>query len=113
MVIDDAKRATAIGPALGRLLDITRDAGLPALIVGRHGIGKSEYLERWATDRGMRPFVLDLSLLEATDLTGIPFVAEGITRFAPITSSSTTCRRRRISPRPRLATPSRGRSRVR
>ena len=35
-------KPTPIGAPLGRLLDITRDAGLPALLVGRHGIGKSE-----------------------------------------------------------------------
>lgn len=76
-------KPTPIGPPLGRLLDITREAALPALLVGRHGIGKSEYLESWARARGMRSYVLDLSLLEATDLTGIPYVEAGVTRFAP------------------------------
>jgi MoxR-like ATPase len=81
---DDARaKPVPIGPALARLLDVTRAAGLPALLVGRHGIGKSEFLEAWAKERGMTPFVLDLSLLEATDLTGIPFVDKGTTRFAP------------------------------
>ncbi len=81
---DDAPRKpTPIGPRLGRLLDVARDAELPVLLVGRHGIGKSEYLESWARDRGLAPFVLDLSLLEATDLTGIPYLDRGTTRFAP------------------------------
>lgn len=79
----DPPKPTPIGPKLGRLLDVARDAALPVLLVGRHGIGKSEYLEAWARERGMRPYVLDLSLLEATDLTGIPFVEKNTTRFAP------------------------------
>lgn len=73
----------AIGPALGRLLDAARGAGLPVLLSGRHGIGKSEYLENWAHERGLEPFVLDLSLLEATDLTGLPEIRDGRTRYAP------------------------------
>ena len=76
-------KPTPIGPKLGRLLDIARDADLPVLLVGRHGIGKSEYVEGWARDRSLRPFILDLSLLEATDLTGIPYLDRGTTRFAP------------------------------
>jgi hypothetical protein len=80
---DALQKPTPIGPKLGRLLDLARDAALPALLVGSHGIGKSEYLEAWARERGMRPYVLDLSLLEATDLTGIPYLESGTTRFAP------------------------------
>jgi MoxR-like ATPase len=77
------QKPVPIGPPLARILDVVRAADLPALLVGRHGIGKSEFLETWARARGMKPFVLDLSLLEATDLTGIPYVADGTTRFAP------------------------------
>jgi len=83
MTEDRTRKPVPIGAPLGRLLDITRDAGLPALLVGRHGIGKSEFLTAWARSRGITPYVLDLSLLEATDLTGMPFVADGATRFAP------------------------------
>ncbi|MDB4945823.1 MAG: ATPase [Labilithrix sp.] len=83
MADDAARKATPLGPKLGRLLDLARDAELPALLVGRHGIGKSEFLEGWARERGVRPYVLDLSLLEATDLTGIPYIERGTTRFAP------------------------------
>lgn len=72
-----------ISPVLGRTLDAVRLAGLPALLVGPHGIGKSQYLKGYADSRGLRVSVLDLSLLEATDLTGIPFIEGGRTRFAP------------------------------
>jgi MoxR-like ATPase len=75
--------ALAIGPALGRQLDVVREAGLPALLVGPHGIGKSEFLIGYARARGLAAHVLDLSLLEATDLTGLPYLEGGQTRFAP------------------------------
>ena len=77
------KQSVRIGPQLERMLDVSRGAALPVLLVGRHGIGKSEFLEGYATARGVKPYVLDLSLLEATDLTGIPFLDAGTTRFAP------------------------------
>ena len=72
-----------ISPTLTRVLDATRQAGLPVLLSGSHGIGKSEFLEGYAHARGLSPYVLDLSLLEATDLTGIPYIEDGRTRFAP------------------------------
>lgn len=72
-----------ISPALASLLDVIREASLPALLVGSHGIGKSEFLQSYARSRGLRPCVLDLSLLEATDLTGMPYIEHGVTRFAP------------------------------
>ncbi len=73
----------AVSPALGEALDVIRGAGLPVMLVGTHGIGKSEYVEHFARQRGLVPYVLDLSLLEATDLTGMPYRDGGLTRFAP------------------------------
>ncbi len=73
----------AIGPSLGRRLDIARAAGLPVLLTGTHGVGKSQYLEAWGVSASLAVHVLDLSLLEPTDLTGLPFLADGVTRFAP------------------------------
>jgi hypothetical protein len=75
--------ALAIGPDLGRVLDVVRSARLSALLTGRHGIGKSEYLEEFGRARGLGVHVLDLSLLEATDLTGLPYQADRRTHFAP------------------------------
>lgn len=77
------ERSLPISPALGEALDVVRGAGLPVLLSGPHGIGKSQYLEAWARARGCDAYVLDLSLLEATDLTGLPYLADGRTRFAP------------------------------
>jgi len=76
------ERRVCVGPELGSMLDAAIGARLPVLLMGTHGIGKSEYLERYATDRGMTPYVLDLSLLEATDLAGMPFLDNGLTHFA-------------------------------
>lgn len=81
--VSRVKNRVVVGPELGRLLDVSRAAGLPVLLVGRHGIGKSEYMAEYARERDLEAYVLDLSLLEATDLTGIPYVEGGVTRFAP------------------------------
>ena len=72
-----------ISARLAEALDTVRCAGLPALLVGRHGIGKSEFLLTYASQRGIEATVLDLSLLEAPDLTGLPYREGGLTRFAP------------------------------
>lgn len=75
-----------IGPELEQQLDVARRAGIPVLLVGPHGIGKSEFLEGYARARDLDPYVIDLSLLEATDLTGMPYIADGRTHFAAPTT---------------------------
>ena len=65
-----------------RILDVARRSDLPCLLVGKHGIGKSAFLESYAQKRNLELTVLDLSLLEATDLTGIPFIENKKTHFA-------------------------------
>lgn len=72
-----------ISPSLAEVLDIVRGAGLPAMLVGEHGIGKSEFLMDYARQRGIAAKTLDLSLLEAPDLTGLPYRDGDRTRFAP------------------------------
>lgn len=79
----DAVKTVAISAKLGKLLDVIFAADLPVLLSGSHGIGKSQYLEHYAASRGWSACVLDLSLLEATDLTGLPYRDGGLTRFAP------------------------------
>ena len=68
---------------LGRILDVARQCDLPVLLNGQHGIGKSEFLVEYARKRGIKAMVLDLSLLDATDLTGIPYIKDEKTHFAP------------------------------
>ena len=79
-------RAVPIGPTLASTIDVIRSAGLSALLRGPHGIGKSGFLVSYAQDRGMEPYLLDLSLMEPADLTGIPFLRQDgdrtITTFA-------------------------------
>ena len=72
-----------IARELEPLVDAVRAAGLPLLLVGPHGIGKSEFLVAWAVSRGLETCVLDLSLLEPTDLQGLPYRERGLTRYAP------------------------------
>lgn len=79
----EAVKSVPISGKLGRLLDVIFGADLPVLLSGTHGIGKSQYLEQYAERRGWDCHVLDLSLLEATDLTGLPYREGGLTRFAP------------------------------
>jgi hypothetical protein len=83
MSTEAAQKPLPISPALGKVLDVIFAADLPVLLSGSHGIGKSQYLEHYAHQRRLIPYVLDLSLLEATDLTGLPYREDGITRFAP------------------------------
>lgn len=72
-----------IGPRLVAALDVARAAGLPVLLSGRSGIGKSEFVAAYAASRQLDACVLDLSLLEAADLTGLPYLRDGLTHFAP------------------------------
>ena len=76
-------RVFTVSPGLADVLDVVRAAGQSALLIGTHGIGKSEFLASYAQTRGIESFVLDLSLLEATDLTGLPYREGGLTYFAP------------------------------
>ena len=64
-------------------------AGLAVLLVGRHGVGKSELIKQAALELGISYLVLDLSLMEPPDLTGLPFLREGRTFYAPPASFPT------------------------
>lgn len=53
------------------------------MIEGAHGIGKSSVMQQWAEQKGIGFKVIDLSLIEPVDLTGLPYITgEGITRYA-------------------------------
>ena len=64
-------------------------AGMAVLLVGRHGVGKSELIKQAALELGISYLVLDLSLMEPPDLTGLPFLREGRTFYAPPASFPT------------------------
>jgi MoxR-like ATPase len=71
------------GQPLENLIELARGADKPLLLIGHRGIGKSEAFANVTGKRRIRLIVLDLSLLEAPDLLGIPFVEDGRSRFAP------------------------------
>ena len=58
-------------------------ANTPVLVVGRHGIGKSQLLEQAAKALGIGCIVRDLSLMEPPDLVGLPYQKDGRTVYAP------------------------------
>ncbi len=58
-------------------------AGTPVLLIGKHGIGKSQLLEQAAKALGVDCIVRDLSLMEPPDLVGLPYQDNGRTRYAP------------------------------
>ena len=64
----------AVGPQLLALLTLAYKANQPVLLHGRHGVGKSEFLEHAAKALAIDIIVRDLSIMEPTDLVGIPRV---------------------------------------
>jgi hypothetical protein len=75
--------SVSAGRPLVDLVKLCYAAKRPILLVGRHGVGKSEILQAAATEMGIGCLPLDLSLLEAPDLTGLPHLDEGVTRYFP------------------------------
>src|SRR5262249_37155117 len=57
-------------------------ADTPLLLVGRHGIGKSEILKQAAQELRVEYLDRDLSLMEPPDLLGLPRFKGGATRYA-------------------------------
>ncbi len=74
--------ATPIGAGLIALLDVAYRARLPVLLEGPTGIGKSQVVAEFARAAGIQCVVLDLSLLEAPDLVGLPVIRDGRTHYA-------------------------------
>ena len=58
-------------------------ADQPLLLWGRHGIGKSELLEQAAKELCIKYISQDLSLMEPTDLTGLPKMDGATTKYLP------------------------------
>lgn len=58
-------------------------AGKPILLEGRHGVGKSQLIEQAADELGVSCITRDLSLMEPTDLIGLPVQDGGRTRYSP------------------------------
>lgn len=65
------------------LLALAYRADVPAMLVGSHGVGKSEITREAAASLGIDCISRDLSLMEPPDLVGLPRVAGDTTRFLP------------------------------
>lgn len=64
-------------------LELAVAADLPVLLRSKHGVGKSTIIEKVAEDLGIDCCVLDLSLMDAVDLTGLPYQEDSRTFYAP------------------------------
>jgi hypothetical protein len=76
------RRVTA-GPQLVELVRLCYAAGQPLMLVGGHGIGKSEIIEEAAKRLGIGFVCRDLSLMEPPDLIGMPRLDGPVTRYLP------------------------------
>jgi hypothetical protein len=71
------------GPPLIDFIRLCYVAGRPALLVGPHGVGKSELLAQAAAELGIGYICRDLSLMEPPDLVGMPKLEGNKTHFLP------------------------------
>jgi MoxR-like ATPase len=72
-----------VGRPLIELVKLCYEAGRPPLLVGRPGAGKSEILKAAADELKIAFLSRDLSLMEPTDLVGLPRLRGGVTRYFP------------------------------
>lgn len=71
------------GKPLLELIKLCYHADRPILLVGKHGVGKSELSEQAARDLGVGFICRDLSLMEPPDLIGLPKMEQGMTYYYP------------------------------
>ena len=78
---------------LTRMVHLCLKAKRNLLVGGLHGIGKSSVLQEAADHAGFDTCVIDLSLLESSDLTGLPYRAGKQTKYAkPVILPTRTAR---------------------
>jgi len=75
--------AVPIGPAVTELLALAYRSNVPALLIGAHGLGKSEITAAAAAALKIKCISRDLSLMEPPDLVGLPKIEGGATTFLP------------------------------
>jgi MoxR-like ATPase len=71
------------GRLLIEMVKLCYRADRPLLLVGRHGVGKSELLRRAADELEIGFVCRDLSLMEPPDLVGLPKMDGTVTRYLP------------------------------
>lgn len=72
-----------IGPAVIDLLTLLYHSNTPALLIGTHGVGKSEIVAAAAKMIGIECISRDLSLMEPPDLVGLPKIENNATTYFP------------------------------
>ena len=79
----DAALVVPVGPPLVSIIKMAYAAGVPLMIEGPAGVGKSESVHEAA--RQLEIPIIDrcLSIVETSDICGYPFREDGVTRFAP------------------------------
>ena len=65
-------------------MDIAYKAGDAVHMIGKHGIGKSEFVTQFANENNFHCEVLQLPILEVSDLVGMPDITE--TKFGKVTT---------------------------
>lgn len=81
----DSSLAVPIGEPVIAIIKRAYEAGLPFLLEGAHGVGKSLCVHEAARQLDLPVIERDLSILESSDIAGVPYVdREGkFTKFAP------------------------------
>jgi len=82
-VATECGMAVPIGPATIEILSLAYRASVPALLIGSAGVGKSEITAAAAASLGIECITRDLSLMEPTDLVGLPKIADDVTTYFP------------------------------
>jgi len=73
----------SVGQPLIRLIKLCYAANRPPLLIGGHGVGKSEVLAKAAEEMGIGFICRDLSLMEPPDLIGMPQLGGSVTHYYP------------------------------
>ncbi len=71
------------GKELIELVKLCYKADQPVLLVGKHGVGKSELLQQATQELKINFICRDLSLMEPPDLVGMPNLSESRTHYFP------------------------------
>lgn len=76
-------RSVKAGKPLIDFIRLCYVANRPTLLIGKHGIGKSEITEKATKELGINYICRDLSLMEPPDLVGLPKMEHNVTRYFP------------------------------
>jgi hypothetical protein len=71
------------GRALIEFIKLCYAAQRPPLLIGKHGVGKSEILQQAASELHIGFICRDLSIMEPPDLVGMPKLGERTTSYLP------------------------------